>query len=80
MNIEKYSTLNLGNNKKYVVAEKLEFNNNTYLMLLEEKEDEEIKSVPDFAKVKENGLEFLEGAEKKEILDIMLPLFESDYI
>ena len=47
-------------------------------MLLED--GEEIKSVPDFAKVRENGLEFLEGAEKKEILDIMLPLFESDYV
>ena len=78
MNIEKYSTISLGNDKTYIVAEKLEFNNNTYLMLLED--GEEIKSVPDFAKVRENGLEFLEGAEKKEILDIMLPLFESDYV
>ena len=78
MNIEKYSTLSLGNDKKYIVAEKLEFNNETYLMLLEE--DEEIKSMPSFAKVKKEGLEFLEGTEKKEISDIMLPLFESDYV
>ena len=78
MNVEKYSKLNLGNNKSYIVAEKLEFNNNTYLMLLED--EEEIRPVPSFAKLKENGIVFLEGIEKKEIMDIMLPLFESDYI
>ena len=39
MNIEKYSTISLGNDKTYIVAEKLEFNNNTYLMLLEDGEE-----------------------------------------
>ena len=78
MNIEKYSSIELANSKKYIVAEKLDMNDSTYLMLLEEKE--QIEDKPLFVKLINNGLQILKGEEQKEIIDIMLPLFETDYI
>ncbi len=82
MNIDVRDIIELEDNKNYVIVEKYEEGNYVYLMLLEldgEEVTENIKYVK-IEKGKNNEVITLTESEENQINEILLPLFEQEYV
>lgn len=75
MNIEKYNTITLNDDKQYVVISKIIYENNTYLYIIDINDNSNIKFC--FEKI-ENQIIKLEEVEDKEIIQKLIPLFAND--